>query len=438
MTYTFPASFLFGTGTSATQVEGRCTTTDWYDFARAGRVKNGDSLDVACDSWNRWREDVDVQRRLGLNAARLSVEWGRIEPSPGEIDHEALDRYRAILGAHRDGGLAVMVTLHHFTLPRWMAERGGLLSPELPERLARFARTTVSALGDLCRTWVTINEPNVLAAHAHLLGAWPPAHRVPREAVVAHHRLLASHVAMYRALHDDDPLGDLALGVAHHLRVTQPRDPERRADRIASRVFARVFNDAFALAVAAGELVGPLDPLLGRLGAFDPREAKGTQDFLGVNYYSRDLVSFAPAHAEEMFIHRGVPAGAETSDLGWEIYPEGLLVVLEDWYGRSGRLPVYVTENGVADARDAIRPRFLVRHLSRVARAIARGIDVRGYYHWSLLDNFEWAEGYTPRFGLVAVNGATQTRAVRPSGELYARIAAARGIDEATWRQLGD
>jgi beta-glucosidase len=124
--------------------------------------------------------------------------------------------------------------------------------------------------------------------------------------------------------------------------------------------------------------------------------------------------------------------------LGWEIYPEGLLVVLEDWYGRSGRLPVYVTENGVADARDAIRPRFLVRHLSRVARAIARGIDVRGYYHWSLLDNFEWAEGYTPRFGLVAVDGATRTRAVRPSGELYARIAAARGIDEATWRQLGD
>jgi beta-glucosidase len=436
--HSFPPTFRFGTATSATQVEGHCTTTDWYAFARRGRAKDRGTLDVACDSWNLFRDDVALQRTMGLDAARVSVEWGRIEPRPGAFDSAALDHYRAILGAHVDAGIRPMVTLHHFSLPQWMADRGGLLAPELPARLARFAVETVRALGDLSREWITINEPNVLAAHAYLLGAWPPAQHDPRLAALAHHRLLESHVAMYRALHDDDARGDLALGVAHHLRVTQPRDPERRADRIAARAFARVFNDAFAHAVCTGTLLGPFDPLLGRAGAFRPSEAKGTQDFLGVNYYSRDLVSFDPRAAAELFIRRHVAPGAETNDLGWEIYPEGLGMVLDEWSGRSGGLPVHITENGVADARDVLRPRFLVRHLAQVARAIARGIDVRGYYHWSLLDNFEWAEGYVPRFGLVHVDYATQARRLRASGELYGRIVRARRIDEATWAELGE
>jgi beta-glucosidase len=437
----FPAHFLFGTATSATQVEGHCTTTDWFSFARSGRVKNGDTLDEACDSWNRWREDIALQRGLGLNAARVSLEWGRIEPRPGAFDGAAIDHYRTILGAYVDAGLKPMVTLHHFTLPQWMADRGGLLSAELPRLLARYAVEVVRALGDLCREWITINEPNVLAAHAYLLGAWPPAKRDPLNAARAHHRLLEAHVAMYRALHDADGgrgRGDLALGVAHHLRVAQPFAPERRADRIASRVFARVFNDAFAHAVCSGDLLGPFDPLLGRFGGFRPAEAKGTQDFLGINYYSRDLLRFDPRAAGELFIHREIAPGAETNDLGWEIFPEGLGSVIEEWSRRSGGLPVYITENGVADARDVLRPRFIVRHLARVARAIARGVDVRGYYHWSLLDNFEWADGYTPRFGLVEVDFATQARTPRKSAEVYARIARARAIDAATWSALGD
>ncbi|HEY2511619.1 MAG TPA: family 1 glycosylhydrolase [Polyangiaceae bacterium] len=436
--HVFPPGFLFGTATSATQVEGHCTTTDWYTFAQRGRVKDGGTLDVACDEWNRYREDVALQRSLGMNAARLSVEWGRIEPRPGAFDAAVLDHYRSILGAHVDAGLRPMVTLHHFTLPQWMADRGGLLAPELPERMARFARETALALGDLCREWITVNEPSVLAAHAHLLGAWPPEGKNARDAALAHHRLLAAHVEMYRALHDADARGDLAAGVAHHLRVAQPLRPDHRADRAAARAFARVFNDPFAHALCTGELLGPLDAVLTRSGAFNPADAKGTQDFLGINYYSRDLVRFDPTHAAELFVRREVAPGVETSDLGWEIYPEGLLTVIDEWSRRSGRLPIYITENGVADARDRLRPRFLVRHLARVARAIAGGIDVRGYYHWSLLDNFEWAEGYTPRFGLVEVDYATQARRPRPSAELYARIARTHAIDAETWTRLGD
>ncbi len=436
--HVFPAGFRFGTATSATQVEGHCTTTDWYAFAKSGRVKNGDTIDVACDSWNRWPEDVALQRELGLNAARLSIEWGRVEPRPGEFDRAAIERYRAILGAHVDAGLRPMVTLHHFALPEWMAERGGLLSPDLPLQMARFAVEIVGALGDLCREWITINEPNVLAANAYLLGLWPPAKRDPRAAALAHHRLLEAHVTVYRALHDADVRGDLALGVAYHLRVTQPLDRARRADRIASRLFARVFNDAFASAVCSGDMLGHVDRLLGSLGAFRPAEAKGTQEFVGIIYYSRDLVTFDPRRVGELFIPRHVGPGAETSDLGWEIYPEGLEMVIEQWSRRSGGLPVYVTENGVADAHDALRPRFIVRHLARVARAIDRGFDVRGYYHWSLLDNFEWAEGYEPRFGLAAVDFGTQKRKIRGSGRVYARIAEARAIDDETWAALGD
>ncbi len=436
--HVFPANFRFGTATSATQVEGHCTTTDWHAFARSGRVKNGDTIDVACDSWNRWQEDVGLQRAMGMNAARLSLEWGRIEPRPGAFDPAALDHYRQILGAHVDAGIRPMVTLHHFTLPQWMAGRGGLLSPELPLRLARFAVAAVGALGDLCRDWVTVNEPNVLAAHAYLLGAWPPAKRDLRATVLAHHRLLEAHVAMYRALHDADARGDLTAGVAHHLRVVQPNDPRRAVDRIAARIYGRIFNDSFAHAVCTGDLLGPFDPLFGRVGAFRPAEAKGTQDFLGVNYYGRDLVAFDPRNPGELFIRRHVGAGAETSDLGWEIYPEGLGMVIADWSRRSGGIPVYVTENGIADARDVHRAKFLVRHLASVARAIAQGIDVRGYYHWSLLDNFEWAEGYAPRFGLVAVDFATQRRTPRASAEVYARIARSRAIDEPTWHAFGD
>jgi beta-glucosidase len=195
-----------------------------------------------------------------------------------------------------------------------------------------------------------------------------------------------------------------------------------------ARVFARVFNDSFAIATCTGRMYGPLDALVTGPDGFRVSEARGTQDFFGVNYYSRDVVRFSPGHAAELFAERGVPVGAEVSDLGWEVYPQGLGLLLRTWAQRSG-VPVYVTENGIADATDAKRGPFLVRHLAEIARAIADGVDVRGYFHWSLLDNFEWAEGYGPRFGLVEVDYATQERRIRPSAHLYAKIARERLLD---------
>jgi beta-glucosidase len=393
-----PASLLLGTATSATQIEGHCPTSDWAAFAReAGRIKHGDTPEVACDAWHRWREDVALQKSLGMQCYRLGIEWARIEPRPDQFDHVALDEYRATLGALRDAGIEPMVTLHHFTLPGWLAARGGLLADGFAGRLAAFARHAVMALGDLARLWITVNEPNVLAAHAYLLGVWPPAKKSLVLAWRAQRRLLDAHDAAYRAIKAARP--DAQVGVAHHLRVVQP-ERDVRGDRAAAAVYGRVFNEAFARAACRA----------------------GTQDFLGINYYSRDVVRFSPRHAGEMFVHRGVPPGAPVSDLGWEIYPAGLGQLVREWARRS-RLPVYVTENGIADASDAKRGPFLVAHLAELARAIADGVDVRGYFHWSLLDNFEWAEGYEPRFGLVEVDYGTLERRPRDSAHLYARIA---------------
>jgi beta-glucosidase len=426
----FPRDFLFGTATSATQVEGHCENADWYHFALSpGRIKQGDTPAIACDQWNRWREDVALQARLGMQAHRLSIEWARVEPRPGDFDVGALDHYRAVLGALRDAGIEPMVTLHHFSLPLWMRDAGGLLAGELPERLGRYAARVVGALGDLCTLWVTINEPAVLVAHAYLLGVWPPAVQSPIAAIRAHHRLLEAHVAMYRAAHAADPSGRARVGVAHHLRVVQPERPGECRDRAVTALMRRAFNDAFARALIEGRLYGPLDALARSSRGFSVADARGTQDFLGINYYSRDLVRFSLEHAGELFVERRIPPGAEVSELGWEIFPEGLGMVLRDWHGRSG-LPVYVTENGIADGADDKRGRFLVDHLAQVEAAIAGGVDVRGYFHWSLLDNFEWAEGYAPRFGLVEVDYATQERRIRPSGELYARIARERALPE--------
>ena len=396
----FPSSFLFGTATSATQIEGHCDTSDWHAFAKQpGRVKNGDTPAVACDSWHRWRQDVALQTSLGMGAYRFGVEWARIEPRPGAIERPALEQYREMLGALRDAGIEPMITLHHFTLPQWLAEAGGVLSRDFPSRLASFARVVVGALGDLCRLWITVNEPNVLAANSYLLGVWPPAIKSPATAWRAQRRLLQAHDATYRAL--KEARGDARVGVAHHVRAIEPDRPSSLRDRAAALVFRRLFNDAFAEAACR----------------------HGTQDFFGINYYSRDLVRFSlRQEPRELFISRAIPMGAELSDLGWEIYPTGLGSVVREWARRSG-LPVYVTENGIADRRDDRRGPFLERHLGQLEKAIDDGVDVRGYFHWSLLDNFEWAEGYEPRFGLVEVDYATLERTPRPSAQLYARIA---------------
>ena len=379
-----PRTLSLGTATSATQIEGGCTTIDW-------RVPG-----EACDHWNRFREDVALQAKLGMQSHRMSIEWGRVEPREDRFDCAALDRYREETALLRASGIEPMVTLHHFSFPTWLAERGGAIAGDLPSRFARFVDRVVRALDRDVSLWVTINEPNVLVAQGYLLGVWPPARRDPAAAVRAVRNLRRAHVAAYRAVREVQPRA--RVGLAHHIRVATPASGKLR-DRFAARALDVVFNRPF------------LDL---------------PQDFVGLNYYSRDVVRFDARKRAELFAERTVPAGAPVSDLGWEIFPEGLGQVLRSLAKK--QKPIWITENGIADAKDEKRERFIVDHLREVARAMEDGVDVRGYMHWSLLDNFEWADGYAPRFGLYEVDYATQERTLRPSGEAYARIAASREL----------
>jgi beta-glucosidase len=393
---TFPGRFLFGTATAATQIEGGCTTTDWWEFSREpGRIANGDTTAVACDHWHRVREDIALQTRLGMGAYRMSVEWGRIEPEEGRFDETVLEHYRDEVRALRDAGIEPMVTLHHFSFPTWLGRVGGAIAPQLPERFERFTRHVVRVLGDYVATWITINEPNVLVAQGYLLGIWPPGKpslgAIPR----AIRNLRRAHRHAYRAIHDIKP--GASVGIAHHIRLATPASADLR-DRVAARLLDVAFNRPF------------LDL---------------PQDFIGLNYYSRDIVRFAAHKAGELFMERTVALGADTNDLGWEIYPEGLGIVLRSLAKK--RKPIWITENGIADAADTRRAKFIALHLREVESAIEDGVDVRGYLHWSLLDNFEWADGYAARFGLYAVD-ATQTRTLRASGEAYAALVRQRSL----------
>ena len=291
----FPFSFAFGTATAATQIEGGCTSTDWWAFShRLGRVAHGDTTDVACDHYNRVAEDIALQSRLGMNAHRLSVEWGRIEPERGRFDDDALEHYRREVRLLREAGIEPMVTLHHFSFPTWLAEVGGCTADELPAAFERFTRTVVRALSDHVNLWITINEPNVMVAQGYLFGIWPPGKPSPRDVPRAIRRLRRAHRAAYRAIHEVTP--SARVGLAHHVRLAVPAT-DKLADRGAARLLDAAFNRPF------------LDL---------------PQDFVGLNYYSRDVVRFDRKKGRELFVAREVAEGAPVNELGWEIYPDGL------------------------------------------------------------------------------------------------------------------
>jgi beta-glucosidase len=432
---TFPGHFRFGTASSATQVEGGCPNTDWAEFARtSGRIAGNASPITACDSWNRFQEDLALQRSMNLNAYRLSIEWARIEPEPGKYDGKAIERYREMLGELVDAGIDPMVTLHHFSIPLWARDAGGFLHKEFPDRLAAFARRVVPALADLARFWITINEPSGLAALSHLMGYWPPQEKSLVSAVRAHHNLLKSHVLLYRAIHEEaGKLGkDAMVGVAHHVRRMEPLNKNSFCDRVAARLICATLNDSFAHALCTGTLYGFGDRISRLLDGFRIADAKGTQDFFGLNYYGRDDIQF---RWHPVFFRRFVAPGAEVTDLDWPVCPEDMLLVMREWWSRSG-LPIYITENGLSDSTDVQRPSFLVRHLAAVSQALSEGIDVRGYYHWTLMDNFEWMFGYGSRFGLAHVEFQTQERTLRPSGRLYGEIARRGEISAEQWERF--
>lgn len=413
-TYHFPPRFLWGTATSAHQVEGNNTNNNWWDWEQQpGRIIHGHKSGLACDWWNgRWREDFDRAAERGQNAHRLSVEWSRIQPAPDRWDEDALDRYREMMRGLQERGMTPMVTLHHFTDPLWVAEMGGWENEAIVGLFETFVIKVVEALREYVTLWITINEPNILAIFGFLAGIFPPGKKSIRVAGKTMSNMVKAHAAAYHAIHTHQPAAQ--VGVAHHYHHTRPAKAWFPLDRWAAGLQGRTFNDAFPGALAYGVLSLPLTRV--RIP-----EAKGTQDFLGVNYYMSDYVAFNLFRPKQLFTHRFFAPDADLSDTGWIANePLGMFAALR--WGRQFNLPIIVTENGVEDADDHLRPRYLLQHLHQVWRAVNFNYPVKAYFQWTLIDNFEWERGWTQRFGLWGLDINTQIRRKRPSVDLYAEI----------------
>jgi beta-glucosidase len=401
----FPAGFLWGTSSAAYQIEGDNKNCDWWEWERKGRIVSGDSAALACDSYRRYREDISLLRELNQNAHRLSIEWSRIEPSEGAFDARQIRHYRDVLGEMREQGILPMVTLHHFTNPLWFARKGGWASPDAVRAFMPFVHRVIDELGDLAGMWCTINEPSIYSANGWITGEFPPG---DRGNLAAQYRVTRNmhraHELAYAAIKRRWP--DSQVGLSHHKFLLLPASSKRR-DVLAARA-AQAVTDRWP--VAPGQF---------------RRIVEASSDFIGIAHYWGQLCAFDPLRPQDQFVRRFNPSGPLT-EMGFVSDPTWMRGVLRDLkrYGK----PVYITENGIATQDEAWRERYLGEVLTEVHRSIGDGVDVRGYFHWTNMDNFEWARGYTCHFGLIAVDRRTMERTIKPSGRAYARIATQNAV----------
>jgi beta-glucosidase len=410
--------FLWGAAVSSHQVEGDNRNNDWWDWERApGHIADGSTSGAAAEWWSgRAEEDLARAKSLGLNAIRMSVEWSRLEPEPGRFDPSAFERYRAILRAARDHDLRVMMTLHHFTLPKWAAKLGGFSHDHLPELLEGFAERTARELGDHVSLWATINEPSVLAIMGYAGTRWPPGRGSMRACFEALARMLSAHERMYRAIHRVIP--SARVGIVLNAPYFTPA-----SDSMADRVVTRAQDWAFSGAVLHALRTGALRPPISIFPRTEPMLPR-SYDWIGLNYYGRYDVRFDPKLPQVLFGRHVQSPTIKHGDTDWgQPDADGMLAQLRRLSDL--HVPLYVTENGVYDNEDERRPRYLRDHVDAVLRARREGLDVRGYFHWALVDNFEWAEGWATRFGLFALDRETQERTRRKSAEVFTELCSA-------------
>ena len=431
VTLHFPKDFKWGCATSPYQTEGDNTHSDWWVWEQGeGHIAGGQRSGKACDWWgDGFLADLDWMARLNNNAHRMGVEWSRVEPDEGRYDDAAIDRYRFMLKSMRERGIEPMVTLHHFSNPIWIAERGGWESPDILRLFERYVDKVVSSLKDLCEAWITVNEPTVYAALGYLQAllqdsvrhqtTFPPGKNDPDLMLAVGENLMLAHAGAYHTIHRLQ--SEARVGIAHAMQQLDPLNPRSLLDRWALRQHDRFTNQSVLDAVFSGRI-------LRRVGSRRVRALRDTVDFIGLNYYARELVAFDRRSPQTLFGRRVQNPDGEFSDKNYgEVYPRGLYRLLRR-LKRTGK-PIYITENGLPDHDDDRRPAFLVNHLKQAWHAINENVPVMGYYHWTLTDNFEWAEGWNLRFGLVELDPDTQRRSLRRSGELYAEVCKANVLD---------
>jgi beta-glucosidase len=408
----FPTGFFWGSATAAHQVEGGNTNNDWWDWEHDPSSAAVESSGDGIDQWHRYDDDFALLASLGQNAHRFSLEWSRIEPAPGEFSRAAIEHYKRVLESLHGHGLTPFATLFHFTLPRWFAQRGGWLADDALDLFGRYVEKVGATLGDLMPYVCTINEPQIVSLMSYGVGDFPPGEQNMAKAVRANQVLAAAHRTAVAAMRSGT--GSPKLGTALQLPSVQPLRPGDEADEAAA---ARM--DAFAVETHLADL----------------RTGGDVGDFVGLQYYTRMLCD-----ASKNQLLAPAPEGAETSMIGWELYPAGFGEMLRRLADVG--LPIVVTENGIATAEDSQRVRYLDLHLRELKAAMDDGVDVRGYFYWSSFDNFEWSKGYMPRFGLIGIDRENGLRrVVNPSAVVYGEVArtgslkvlaeAARAVGEA-------
>lgn len=439
----FPRDFLWGCATSAYQIEGSpladgAGPSIWHRFTRTpGLVRDGDSGDVACDHYRRYADDVKLMQRLGLNAYRFSIAWGRVMPEgKGRINAGGLDFYERLVDALLDAGIQPMATLYHWDLPAALDDRGGWLNPDIAGWFADYATAVYRRLDDRITLWATLNEPWVVTDGGYLHGALAPGHKNRFEAPLASHHLMRAHgaaVQAYRAV------GKHQIGLVVNIEPKYPASDSAQ-DKAATQRADAYMNRQYLDPALLGHYPPEMKEIFGEAWPDWPAEdfdlIRQPLDFIGLNYYTRSVTRHDdkawPLHAS------GVRQPQATySETGWEVFPQGLTDTLNWIRERYGNPPLYITENGSAfydppvapadELPDPLRVDYLRKHLRATLQARADGCDIRGYFAWSMLDNFEWSLGYSKRFGIVHVDFATQKRTLKSSAKLYAEIIASNG-----------
>mgnify|MGYP001035282332 CR=1 FL=1 len=403
--YIFPRGFLWGSSTSAWQVEGGRVDNEYRQLHRQGLIAGGGDPEQAAGFWTRYEGDIGLMRQMHHRSFRMSIEWARVEPEEGRFDEEAIRHYRGIVEAVVNAGILPVVDLHHHSNPLWVCRDGGWMNPRIVPRLQRYAGRMAEALGDLVGVWLTINEPTIWAAEAYFTGELPPHAKSPWKFFRCLDLLAKAHAVLYETLNEvharkgwPKPL----VGFANASHGVDPYDRRSPLDHVASRWFRSAFEERFVDSLVS----------TGR-----------TLDLLGINYYFCLRVRFPLS----VRFRTDLPMTKE----GWPIDPHGFHRVLKDAWERYC-VPLWVMENGVGEDDDDLRPRFILDHVYQMHRAIGDGADVRAYHHWATMDTLEYRKGFGIRYGLIGVDmaHAEKPRTIRTSGRLFGEIAAANGITE--------
>ena len=405
-TLKFPEGFLWGAATSAYQVEGG-NRNDWSEWEKKNAKRLAEEAKTkwakwqqekfpemfdpknyicgrACDHYNRYEEDLGIAKSLGLNAFRISIEWSRIEPEEGKFDEKEIEHYRKVIEAIRARGMEPFVTLWHYTLPLWLADKKGIINKNFPVYFSRYAKLMAERFSDLCKFWITLNEPSVVISHSFLAGIRPPQKKNLYLAWKAYRKIMTAHNLAYDEIKKIS--SENKIGFANNIKYFEPY-----RNSILDKLIVKIVD------------------YWGNWVYYDLSKSKN--DFIALQHYFRFRLKFPG---------RVMLESKNLTDLGWEIYPKGLYKILVD--ARRYNLPIYITEFGLADSKDQKREKYIKDSLRWIFRAIEEGVKIKGILYWSFLDNFEWDKGFWPRFGLVEMDYKTMERKIRPSAYEYAKI----------------